>query len=115
MPIHHTSISSILSSFLFLSSLLADHPSNMDPEQLFPNEMWLSSFEFMDRRTLKSVRLICRHFYDLSQKVFLRDITWSTTSDALCDYWEQNPSLAIFPRDLSVCLMSETTEPVKSE
>ncbi|KAJ6597797.1 hypothetical protein DFH09DRAFT_1399534 [Mycena vulgaris] len=70
------------------------------PEPKFPNEIWMRSFQLMDRRTLKCVRLVCHLFASLAWDVILRDITWSPArAVAHAEGWKENPSLS---RDLSV-------------
>ncbi|KAJ7478345.1 hypothetical protein FB451DRAFT_1241835 [Mycena latifolia] len=79
----------------------------MDSERdgILPNELWLTSFQSMDRRTLKSIRLVSRSFAQLSWEVVLRDVTWSNPNKAAnSQCWKENPVLAILPRDLSVRL-----------
>lgn len=70
-------------------------------ETVFPNEIWMATFESMDRPTLKSGRLVCHLFASLSWDVLLQDITWSTRARALFAAvgWEHNPALT---RTLSV-------------
>ncbi|KAJ7496425.1 hypothetical protein FB451DRAFT_1549578 [Mycena latifolia] len=74
------------------------------PGRSFPNEIWLASFQSMDRATLKSVRLVCRVFASLAWDVLLHDITWHRPVRMLLAHarrWEHNP---VLHRDLSVCL-----------
>ncbi|KAJ7496454.1 hypothetical protein FB451DRAFT_196981 [Mycena latifolia] len=72
-------------------------------EQFYPNEIWMMSFQWMDRQTLKSIRLVCHLFASLAWDVILRDITWSNAAISIAGAksWDQNPAL---PRDLSLSL-----------
>ncbi|KAJ7496423.1 hypothetical protein FB451DRAFT_1207772 [Mycena latifolia] len=75
-----------------------------DPGRSFPNEIWMTCFQRMDRATLKSVRLACHVFASLAWDVLLRDITWHRPATMLlahARHWGQNP---VLHRDLSVCL-----------
>ncbi|KAJ7496452.1 hypothetical protein FB451DRAFT_1207835, partial [Mycena latifolia] len=78
-----------------------------DTDGIFPNETWMACFQFMDRPTLKSIRLVCHVFASLAWDVLIRDITWGTPATALdhAQHWVHNP---VFHRDVSVCLEHPT-------
>ncbi|KAJ7652574.1 hypothetical protein B0H17DRAFT_1338541 [Mycena rosella] len=85
-----------------------------EPERILPNEIWIESFQSLDRHALKALRMVCRSFCRLSWDVILRDITWSNSSRAVAatKYWERNPAHTCLPRDL---LVSVAAPPIRLE
>ncbi|KAJ7697693.1 hypothetical protein B0H17DRAFT_1328857 [Mycena rosella] len=85
-----------------------------EPERILPNEIWIESFQSLDRHALKALRMVCRSFCRLSWDVILRDITWSNSSRAVAatEYWERNPAHTCLPRDL---LVSVAAPPIRLE
>ncbi|KAJ7075514.1 hypothetical protein B0H15DRAFT_956434 [Mycena belliarum] len=71
--------------------------------EYLPQELLLATFKHMDRRTLKSIRLVCRLFAVLSWEEILRELTWhNPDGPANAECWKADPALALRPRDLSV-------------
>ncbi|KAG8033925.1 hypothetical protein G9C98_008406 [Cotesia typhae] len=50
-------------------------------EEIFPNEIWLEIFNRIDIPQLMELRLVCRHFYELIERVLNRHPGWKSLAD----------------------------------